>query len=133
MSSSLISDYPFNSQAPASPRPEQSESERLKLLLDLTNTLVSNLECRDLLRTVSASIRQVMHCDTVGVWLPDTEQVHLRQLAMDFPEGKGFITEDLLQPIEDSVIGGVFKTGKPLILGAMSEQMDPEECSRSSS
>src|ERR1700724_2251542 len=93
-------------------RPEgQSESARLKLLLDLTNTLVSNLECRDLLRVVSASIREVMHCDTVGVWLPDVEQVHLRQLAMDFPEGKGFITEDLLHPIEGSVIGGGVKTG----------------------
>ena len=111
----------------AQDRNYKAKATRLKLLLDLTNTLVSNLECRDLLRVVSASIRQVMHCDTVGVWLPDAEQVHLRQLAMDFPEGKGFITEDLLQPIEDSVIGRVFKTGKPLILGAMSEQMDPEE------
>src|ERR1700731_4130678 len=114
MSSSLVSDYPFNSQAPSARPERQSESARLKLLLDLTNTLVSNLECRDLLRVVSASIREVMHCDTVGVWLPDAEQVHLRQLAMDFPEGKGFITEDLLQPIEDSVIGGVFKSGNPL-------------------
>ena len=126
MSSSQVSEYPFDSPAPGA-RPEQSESERLKLLLDLTNTLVSNLESRDLLRMVSATIRQVMHCDTVGVWLPDSEHLHLRQLAMDFPESKGFITEDLLQPIDDSVIGGVFKSGKPLILGAMSEQMDPEE------
>jgi formate hydrogenlyase transcriptional activator len=124
MSSSLISDYPFDSQTPNA-RPEQSESERLKLLLDLTNTLVSNLECRDLLRVVSASIRQLMRCDTVGVWLPDLEQLHLRQLAMDFPEGKGFITEDLVQTIGDSVIGDVFKNGKPVILGAISEQMDP--------
>jgi formate hydrogenlyase transcriptional activator len=68
-----------------------------------------------------------MQCDTVGVWLPDREQLHLRQLAMDFPEGKGFITEDLVHPIDDSVIGGVFKSGKPLILGVMSEQMDPDE------
>src|ERR1700682_3495860 len=128
MSSLPMLDHLLNHREPPSARPEgQSESARLKLLLDLTNTLVSNLECRDLLRVVSASIREVMHCDTVGVWLPDVEQLHLRQLAMDFPEGKGFITEDLLQPIEDSLIGGVFKSGRPLIVGAMSEQMDPEE------
>src|SRR5258707_520856 len=126
--SSLIPDHSLNSQEPPSARPElQSESDRLKLLLDMTNTLVSNLECRDLLRTVSASIRQVMHCDTVGVWLPDGEEVYLRQLAMDFPESKGFIREDLLQTIEGSVLGGVFKSGKPLVLGAMSEQMAPGE------
>ncbi len=67
----------------------QSNNERLKLLLDMTNTLVSNLELRDLLRAISASIRQVMHCDVVGVWLPDGEQRQMRQLAMDFPESKG--------------------------------------------
>jgi len=64
------------------------EQERLKLLLDMTNTLVSNLELHDVLRAVSASIRQVMHCDGVGVWLPDVEQGQLRQLALDFRKAK---------------------------------------------
>ncbi len=128
MSSSSLIDRSIAFQEPPGTRPQlQSESERLKLLLDLTNALVSNLECRDLLRTVSASIRQVMRCDTVGVWLPDVEQVHLRQLAMDFPESKGFVREDLLHPIEGSVLGGVFKGGKPLLVGVMSEQIAPEE------
>ncbi len=45
----------------------EHEKDRLKLLLDVTNTLVSNLELRDLLRAISASIRQDMHCDSVGV------------------------------------------------------------------
>src|SRR5438445_7640720 len=127
ISSSLV-DRSIDPQAfPSARREQKSESERLKLLLDLTNALVSNLECRDLLRTVSASIRQVMRCDTVGVWLPDLEQVHLRQLAMDFPESKGFVREDLLHPVEGSVLGEVFKTGKPLVVGAMSEQIAPEE------
>jgi len=126
-SASLISRSIDFQEPPSKRLQQQSESERLKLLLDLTNALVSNLECRDLLRTVSASIRQVMRCDTVGVWLPDLEQVHLRQLAMDFPESKGFVREDLLHPIEGSVLGGVFKGGKPLVVGVMSEQIAPEE------
>src|SRR3984893_8774675 len=110
--SSPIPNHLFNPINPQkkSPRarPElQTESDRLKLLLDLTNALVSNLGCRDLLRTVSASIRQVMHCDTVGVWLPDAERIHLRQFAMDFPESRGFVREDSLQPVEGSVIGRV--------------------------
>jgi formate hydrogenlyase transcriptional activator len=128
MSSSSLIDRSIDFLEPASQRPQQqSESERLKLLLDLTNALVSNLECRDLLRTVSASIRQVMRCDTVGVWLPDLEQVHLRQLAMDFPESKGFVREDLLHPVEGSVLGEVFKSGKPIVVGVMSKQIAPEE------
>jgi len=75
VNSSLIPDHLFNSQETPSARPElQRESDRLKLLLDITNTLVSNLECRDLLRTVSASIRQVMRCDNVSAWLPDAQR-----------------------------------------------------------
>ena len=99
------------------------EQERLKLLLDMTNTLVSNLELHDVLRAVSASIRQVMHCDGVGVWLPDVEQGQLRQLALDFPEGKGFLTEDLLHPIEGSAIGSAFKTGKSVVVDVTKQQM----------
>jgi formate hydrogenlyase transcriptional activator len=128
MSSLLISDHSFNAQESTSAGPQlQRESDRLKLLLDVTNALVSNLECRDLLRTISASIRQVMHCDVVGVWLPDSEQRQLRQLAMDFPESRGFVTEDSRQPVEGSVIGTVFKTGKPVILDVIAEQVAPEE------
>src|SRR4029077_9536174 len=93
----------------------QSNNERLKLLLDMTNTLVSNLEPRDLIRAISTSIRQVMHCDVVGVWLPDAERRQLRQRVMDFPESKGFAREDLLQPVEGSFIGSAFKTGKAVI------------------
>src|SRR6202035_4538371 len=117
MNSLLMPDNLVSPQGSPTLRPDlQRESDRLKLLLDVTNTLVSNLECRDLLRTISASIRRVMHCDAVGVWLPDSEQRQLRQLAMDFPESRGFVTEDSRQPVEGSVIGTVFKTGKPVIL-----------------
>jgi formate hydrogenlyase transcriptional activator len=125
MSTSLMTLYrSVNSQESPSATPElQRESDRLKLLLDMTATLVSTLDCRDLLRTVSASIRQVMHYDIVGVWLPDAARVHLRQLAMDFPESKGFFKEDALQPIEGSVIGAVFKAGKPVVLDLSSEQL----------
>jgi formate hydrogenlyase transcriptional activator len=94
----------------------QSNNERLKLLLDMTNALVSNLELRDLLRAISASIRQVMHYDVVGVCLPDAERRELRQLARDFPESTGFTAEDAVFPIEGSLIGRVFSTGKPVVV-----------------
>jgi formate hydrogenlyase transcriptional activator len=99
----------------------EHEKDRLKLLLDLTNTLVSNLQPRDLLRTISASIRQDMHCDSVGVWLPDSTRLQMRQLAQDFPESKGFSREDLLQPVEGTELGGVFETGKPFVLGTQAD------------
>jgi formate hydrogenlyase transcriptional activator len=98
-----------------------TESDRLKLLLDVTSAVVSNLEPRDLLRAISASIRQNVNCDSVSVWLPDSEQIQLRQLAMDFPGGKGFIKEDMLVPIEATELGAVLKTGKPILVRTPSD------------
>jgi formate hydrogenlyase transcriptional activator len=122
--SAMMLEHSLDAQALPTATPElQREGDRLKLLLDMTTTLVSTLECRELLRTVSASIRQVMHYDIVGVWLPDEEGVHLRQLAMDFPESRGFAKEDALQPIEGSVIGMVFKAGRPVVLDLRSEPL----------
>jgi formate hydrogenlyase transcriptional activator len=105
------------------------ERDQLQLLLEVTNSMVSNLELRDLLRAISASIRQGMHCDAVGVFLPDSERCQLRLLALDFPESKGFGKEDSPYPVEGSVPGRVFKTGKPFVgtkADLMSEQDAPE-------
>jgi len=125
--SSILLDHSLNSHESPGARPElRRESDRLELLLDLTNALVSNLGCRDVLRRVSASIRQVMRYDIVGVWLPDVDYMHLRQTAMDFPESKGFSKEGAVQPIEGSVIGAVFKTGKPVVLDLCNEQVAPQ-------
>jgi formate hydrogenlyase transcriptional activator len=104
-----------------SPRPEPAQTElereqhRLKLLLDMTNTLMLNLEPRDLLRAISVDIRQDMGCDAAGVWLPDSDHSVLRQLAQDFPESNGFSREDMTQPIECEA-GNVLRTGKPFVV-----------------
>ena len=74
-------------------RATQSELEqqnaRLKLLLDLTNRINSNLDLREVLRAIAASVRQVMHCDAVGVSLPDSESGKFRLYALDFPGERG--------------------------------------------
>jgi formate hydrogenlyase transcriptional activator len=94
----------------------QSKNDRLRLLLDVTNQVVSNLELRDLLRAISQDVRRVMQCDYAGLSLPDAENKQLRLYAVDFPEGKGFLQEDLLYSIEGSPSGTAFRTMKPLML-----------------
>jgi len=59
--------------------------QRLNLLLDLTNRVVSKLELRDLLHEIAAGIRFVMQCDSVAVALPDPESGELRLYIMDWP------------------------------------------------
>jgi formate hydrogenlyase transcriptional activator len=90
--------------------------EQLKLLLDLTNSVVSTLDLRELLRNVAANLRRVMQCDFAGVGLPDPgDSAHLRLYAVDFPESKGFIREEVLIPIEGTPPGEAFKTGEPYV------------------
>src|ERR1700674_3211095 len=74
----------------------QRKNDRLRLLLEVNNSIASNLELRDLLRAISASIRSVMQCDGVGVALPDSDSRQLRCYALDFPKSKGLIREEIL-------------------------------------
>ena len=94
----------------------QSKNNRLQMLLDVTNQVVSNLELRDLLRAISQDVRRVMQCDYAGLSLPDTDDKQLRLYAVDFPEGKGFLQEDLVYSIEGSPSGAAFRTMKALTL-----------------
>jgi formate hydrogenlyase transcriptional activator len=72
------------------------QNTRLELLLKLTNGVTSNLELRPVLRAISANIREVMHCDAVLVSLREPESEKFRFHAVDFPEGKGFVREELI-------------------------------------
>ncbi|WP_433969893.1 PAS domain-containing protein [Tunturiibacter gelidiferens] len=73
----------------------RTKNDRLKLLLNVTNQITSNLELRDLLRAISY-ICGVMRCDMVAITLPDGPSEGQRLLALDFPNGKGLIREGLL-------------------------------------
>src|SRR3981189_2946642 len=81
------------------------KNERLGLLLELTNHVVSNLEFRDRLRAVVASTRRVMGCDGVGITLLDTDNTHLRIYALDFPFKDASRQEESLVPMDEDVSG----------------------------
>jgi formate hydrogenlyase transcriptional activator len=100
----------------------ERQNTRLELLLDLTNRITSNLDLTELLRAVSGSVRQVMECDLVAITLLDSESGQFRMYALDFPNGKGFIHEELVTS-QDRVSRRAFETLKPVIVN----QFDPAE------
>ena len=92
------------------------QNDRLQLLLNLTNRITSNLELRGLLRSISGNIREVMECDAGGISLPDREPGKYRVYALDFPDGRGFVREDLVMTMtENDPAKRVFDTKKPVI------------------
>jgi formate hydrogenlyase transcriptional activator len=98
--------------AQASQQQLRKKSERVGLLLELTNHVVSNLEFRDVLRAVVASTRRVMGCEGAGIALSDADNTELRIYAMDFPFSDESVQEESLVRIDEDVSGAVFRTGK---------------------
>ena len=85
--------------------------QRLRLLLDLTNRVMSKLQLPELLQEVSVSIRRVMQCEGVVVYLPETEDGKLRRAALDAP---GY--EDSSKGPCSDYVNVAFRAGKPVIL-----------------
>ena len=100
-------------------RRTQSELEdknaRLRLLLDLTNRITSNLDLRELLREISASVRQVMACDGAGIALLESGGEKFRLYALDFPGSKGLLHEELLISSGEGTPAMALETLKPVI------------------
>ncbi|MGB8535835.1 MAG: sigma 54-interacting transcriptional regulator [Acidobacteriaceae bacterium] len=91
------------------------ERTKLKLILDLNNRVVSNLELRDVLRAVSPSIRKAMRLDGVALVLPDRESRELQLYALDFPDSSLSAGQDLPSSLNGSVSGRVFRSGRPWV------------------
>jgi formate hydrogenlyase transcriptional activator len=90
--------------------------EQLKLLLELTNRVVTKLDLPDLLQEICASVRQVMQCDGVGLALPDSKTRELRLCAVDVPGPEEIIELRKRQAWnpptwEAELAGNVFRTG----------------------
>jgi formate hydrogenlyase transcriptional activator len=94
------------------------ERDRLRLLLEVNNALVSNLDLRELLKEIAACLRRVIRHDYTSLALYDPARNEMRLTALDFPEGKGLIQEEMTVPLEGSAGGEVFATRKPLLVNA---------------
>ena len=100
--------------------------DRLSLLLDINQSLVSTLEQSELFHAISTQCRRAMHCDYVSLCLPDAEHGGLRFYALDFPKGKGFLQEEAPLALEGSPSGQAFLSGKPVTLSSEGmSQLDP--------
>jgi len=95
----------------------QRQQERFELLLNLTTRITSSLDLREVLRAIAANIREVMHADAVTVSLPDAASGKFRVVALDFPQGKGVIKEELLVT-PSAAVKKAMDTLKPVVVYA---------------
>src|SRR5580704_6983411 len=106
----------------------RNQNERLELLLNLTASITSSLDRREVLRAIAANIREVMRADAVTVVLPDSASGKFRVLAMDFPHGKGVVKEELLITPSAAVVKAL-ESLKPVVINTW----EPNELSSDAS
>jgi formate hydrogenlyase transcriptional activator len=78
------------------------ERDRLRLLLEINNHIVSKLDINELFLSASASIRTYFRNDFTGFWLIDKQSNHLECIVLDFPSGKGSLTAVLKSELSDT-------------------------------
>ncbi len=78
------------------------ERDRLRLLLEINNHVVSKLDINELFGSAAASIRNYFRNDFTGFWLLDKQSKQLECLALDFPSGKGSLTAVFKSELSDS-------------------------------
>ncbi|HEX5482197.1 MAG TPA: sigma 54-interacting transcriptional regulator [Terriglobia bacterium] len=92
------------------------------LLLQVTNVLVSNLDIRELLSAIGASLGQILPHEYASLAFEDPASGGLRLLPLDSPyEEFDPLHQGAKLPIEGSPEGWAFKAGKPLVLGNLED------------
>jgi formate hydrogenlyase transcriptional activator len=91
------------------------ERDRLNLLLEVNNTVISFLDLRTLMEKISQSLRRILKHDYTSLALHESATNRMRTHILDFPGGKGHLKEGLETEIDDTPAGQAFVTGKPVV------------------
>ena len=88
------------------------ERDRLRLLLEITNSMTSKLDLRGLVEVLSTNLLSVTRCDFCALLLPDADSGELRVTTLYNPDARGSLCDGTIIPIHSSICGKAFWTGK---------------------
>src|SRR5438132_1589666 len=91
------------------------ERDRLRLLLEVNNAVVSRLDLRDVFAATTASLRRVVPHALASLYLYDPDKEVVSRHALDSPSGKGLLHEGFVGPIDSTPAGPAIRTGKPAL------------------
>ena len=91
------------------------ERDRSQLLLEINNTLISNLNLRELLAEISNCLRRVIPHDVAGLALYDAGINKLRVNALEGPGDENVFIADEIIDLDSTPSGRAFTTRQPVI------------------
>ena len=103
------------------------ERDRLRLLLEITNSMTSKLDLRGLVEVLSTNLLRVTRSDFCALLFPDLDSGELRLTILYNPESQGAICDGAIIPIHGSVCGKAFRTGKSQHFNSLEEVRDDPE------
>ncbi len=103
------------------------ERDRLRLLLEITNSMTCKLDLRRLVEVLSTNLLRVTRCDFCALLLPDADNGELRLTILYNPGSQGSISDGAIIPIHGSVCGKVFRSGKSQYFDSLEELRDDPE------
>jgi formate hydrogenlyase transcriptional activator len=96
------------------------ERDRLQVLLEITNTLVSELDIRDLFPSITACVRRAVphEYSSLALRVPGTDQLRIHALVFDGPGG--VLPEGATMAMPETPAGEAVETRRPVVLDAES-------------
>jgi formate hydrogenlyase transcriptional activator len=89
----------------------REERDRLRLLLEVNNLLVSRLNYPELLQALSESLRRVVKHDAASIALVDRDSRQLRLQALTYNDARGVLEPNILLSLDGSPAGVTFESG----------------------
>jgi formate hydrogenlyase transcriptional activator len=103
------------------------ERDRLRVLLDVNNVLVTSLELPELFRGIVSTLQRVIHHDYTSLALLDPGTGTLKIHALDFPGRQGLLKPEMTIPRDASPAGRAIAEGRTIISrGAELDQYSSE-------
>ncbi len=103
------------------------ESDRLRLLLEITSSVTSRLDLRQVIEGLSTSLFKIMQCDVSALLLPDPDSGDLRVANLYNPDARGPFREGSLVPMNSSISGQVLRNAKTIRIDSFEKlREDPQ-------
>ena len=104
-------------QLRAAEREIARERDRSRLLLDINNAVVSQLDLKELLKSTSTSLHRIVPHDVALLALCDSTGTQLRVRALDLHKPKeGPLDEGVIFPVEGTPEGEAVRSGLPVLI-----------------
>jgi len=98
------------------------ERDRSRLLLEINNAVVSHLDLKELLRSISASLHRIIHHDAALICLLDPTRTLLRVQAFDLKlEEKGPFDQEIVLSLDSTPEGEAIRLARPVLITRQAE------------